>query len=157
MWSVKIRPKPGSTSLAARSFSDVGFVAGWISNFKLIPLLPAVGAGAISGAGLAVRACSNETPMDFSPGLARNARPRRGAVGYAWASSIPVLRRVTTPASPEDMLLRNGEVQYVCRNAARQSHGRSIRGPCRRCRHLRPYEVLPQARRPNVSQRLVVL
>jgi hypothetical protein len=30
---------------------------------------------------------------------------------------LPVLRRVTTPAPPEDMLLRNGEVQYVCRNA----------------------------------------
>jgi hypothetical protein len=46
---VKIRPKPGSTSLAARSFSDVGFIAGRISNFKLIPLFPAVRTGAISG------------------------------------------------------------------------------------------------------------
>jgi hypothetical protein len=54
---VKIRPKPGSTSLAARSFSDVGFVAGWISNFKLTPLLPALGTGAMSGAGLSLRAC----------------------------------------------------------------------------------------------------
>jgi hypothetical protein len=64
---VKIRPKPGSTSLAARSFSDVGFVAGRISNFKLIPLLSAVEPGAISGAGLALRACSNETAMGFLP------------------------------------------------------------------------------------------
>jgi hypothetical protein len=29
----------------------------------------------------------------------------------------------------DDMLLRNAEVQYVCRNAARQSHGSQIRGP----------------------------
>ena len=81
--------------------AGVGLVAGRISNFKLIPLPPAAGTAAISGAGLAVRVCSNETPMDFSPGLARNARLRRGAAGYAWASPLPVLRRVTTPASPE--------------------------------------------------------
>jgi hypothetical protein len=31
----------------------------------------------------------------------------------------------------DDMLLRNAEVQYVCRNAARQSHGSQIRGPNR--------------------------
>jgi hypothetical protein len=28
--------------------------------------------------------------------------------------------------SVEDMLLRDAEVQYVCRNAARQSHGSSF-------------------------------
>jgi hypothetical protein len=28
----------------------------------------------------------------------------------------------------EDMLLWNAEVQYVCRNAARQSYGQQIRG-----------------------------
>src|SRR5207237_2645022 len=45
------------------------------------------------------------------------------------ASPHPVLRRVTTATCPEDMLLRDGEVQYVCRYAARQSHGRPIRRP----------------------------
>jgi hypothetical protein len=33
----------------------------------------------------------------------------------------------------DDMLLWNAEVQYVCRNAARQSHGSQIRGPNRPC------------------------
>jgi hypothetical protein len=33
----------------------------------------------------------------------------------------------------DDMLLWNAEVQYVCRNAARQSHGSQIRGPNRHC------------------------
>jgi len=33
----------------------------------------------------------------------------------------------------DDMLLRNAEVQYVCRNAARQSHGSQIRWPNRHC------------------------
>src|SRR5258708_717967 len=38
MWSVKTRPKPGSTSLATRSFSGVGLDAGWMSNFMLMSL-----------------------------------------------------------------------------------------------------------------------
>src|SRR5258708_4120380 len=130
MWSVKIRPKPGSTSLAARSFSDVGFVAGWISNFKLIALLPAVGIGAVSGSGVALRACSNETPMAFSriDALA----PRAVALLITPGLHLHLLRsRLPCRHVPQDMLLRKAEVQYVCRNAARQSHGRQIRGPRR--------------------------
>jgi hypothetical protein len=61
MWSVKIRPKPGSASRAVRSCSGIGFGLGWISNFKLMALLPAlavhscfsgVGTGVIYDAGL---------------------------------------------------------------------------------------------------------
>src|SRR5712672_1459216 len=47
MLSVKTRPKPGSTSLATRSFSEVGLDAGWMSNFMLMSLAPAAGGGAV--------------------------------------------------------------------------------------------------------------
>src|SRR5436309_10792178 len=115
IWSVKTRPKPGSTSLAARSASDTGFAVGLISNF--IAVLPA----AEADAGLLAK----ETAMGILPGLARHPRPC--LVG--WASPAPVLRRVTTAARRQDTLLRDGEVQYVCRYAARQSHGRPICRP----------------------------
>src|SRR5689334_19172020 len=75
MWSVNTRPKPGSTSLAARSASDTGFALGLISNF--IAVLPAVGADA----GLLAK----ETAMGSLPGLARP--PRLCLVG--WASPVP--------------------------------------------------------------------
>jgi hypothetical protein len=42
MWSLKMRPKPGFSSLANRSFSDVGLAEGWMSNFKLIVSFPVI-------------------------------------------------------------------------------------------------------------------
>src|SRR5579871_4768760 len=39
MWSVKTRPKPGLASLSARSFSDVGFAVGRMSNFRFMALM----------------------------------------------------------------------------------------------------------------------
>jgi hypothetical protein len=73
-------------------------------------LLPAVGIGAISAAGLSLQACWLDS-LDFATtGLAAGFHRRHVF---------------------EDMLLRNAEVQYVCRNAARQSHGSQIRGPVR--------------------------
>ena len=59
-----------------------------------------------------------------------------GTVGLDFAALAlrpsPALRPVSIAVmSGEDMLLRNAEVQYVCRNAARQSHGSQIRGRCR--------------------------
>src|SRR3954465_4193946 len=51
MWSVKTRPNPGSTSLAARSLSDAGSVARWISN--VVQIAPSI--------------LSNETPIGLLP------------------------------------------------------------------------------------------
>jgi hypothetical protein len=39
----------------------------------LIALFPTLGTGAISGAGLSLRACSNETAMDFLPDRRKQA------------------------------------------------------------------------------------
>src|SRR4051794_26770273 len=62
MWSGKIRPKPGSTNLAARSLSDVGFCSGWISKPDQT---------------VSSRLAA-ETPMDLSPGLALARHGRAG-------------------------------------------------------------------------------
>ena len=78
----------------ARALSGVGFGVGWMSNFKLMTVLPALALP------LLLFRCRN--PARF-PG----------------------------PARPQDMLLRNAEVQYVCRYAARQSQRRPIRDRCR--------------------------
>jgi len=55
--------------------------AGRISKLKLMALLAAVAAVAISGAGLFLRACSNETAMGLSPGSTLRAVAR---FGYAY-------------------------------------------------------------------------
>jgi len=52
------------------------------------------------------------------------ARPRRGAVGYAWALAYTSLAAGFHPHMSVDMLLWKAEVQYGCRHTARQSHGR---------------------------------
>src|SRR5882757_2235262 len=91
--------------------------------------------GGLAGRGLDVE-CQPGVAIDsiernshgLSPGLTRIARPRLGAVGYAWPSAPPAWPVPRQPVA-DDMLLRNAEVQYVCRNAARQSHGSPIRGP----------------------------
>jgi hypothetical protein len=67
---------------------------------------------------------SNETPIGLSPGLTLIARPRRGAVGYAWALAYTSLAAGFHPHMSVDMLLWKAEVQYGCRYTARQSHGR---------------------------------
>src|ERR1700743_2457462 len=102
MWSLKTRPKPGSTSFAARALSGVGVTAGWISNFKLISLFPLFGPGVYR----------------LFPGLA-------GPIGLDLTTTglaAGFHRRHVL----EDMLLWSAEVQYVCRNAARQSYGQQI-------------------------------
>jgi len=79
--------------------------------------------------------------MDVTPGSALVSRLRRGAVGGRLVLQ-PALQPVSPPAHPQDMLLWNAEVQYVCRNAARQSHGQQIRGLGRNPgRHFRPSQA----------------
>src|SRR5262245_44850562 len=97
-----------------------------MSNFKLIPPLAAVGAGLVSSAlpALFWADISNATAIGFLPD--RRARPWSDAALFMTPGPAPLPQDV-----PEDMLLRNAEVQYVCRHAARQSHGRSNRGPRR--------------------------
>src|SRR5690349_1902578 len=87
-----------------------------MSKFKLIASLP-VGTGACR--------LAEETAMGFLPDWRSLDAPLLPVPGLAPSA----LRRVTTAAGHEDMLLRAGEVQYVCRYAARQSHGRPIRRP----------------------------
>ena len=81
------------------------------------------------------------TAMGHLPDLGANR-----AVGWFGTSPHPVLRRVTTAARPQDTLLRDGEVQYVCRYAARQSHGRPIRRP-------RPPSLASQGRLEHARKR----
>src|ERR1043166_4833624 len=108
-------------------------------------LLSAVGTGAISAPGLMSSSplirfradLSNETPMGSLPDGTPRLAARRGY--DAWTHPVP-------QSCPEDMLLRNAEVQYVCRHAARQSHGRSNRGCCRLCWPLGPLEKVTAAR-----------
>jgi hypothetical protein len=83
--------------------------------------------------------------MDFSPGLARNTRLRRGAVGYAWASPTTRLAAGYHIGSPvrtcfcgvakssmfAEMPLDNRTVDQFADLAA-------IAG------FVRPFEVLPQ-------------
>jgi len=45
------------------------------------------------------------------------------------ASPYPSCGGLPQPPALKDMLLRHDEVQYVCRYAARQSHGRPIHRP----------------------------
>src|SRR4051812_11445382 len=94
MWSVKIRPKPGSTSLAARSFSKVGFCVGLISKSDQ----------AVSSI------LATETPMDSSPGLAL-----RGTVAPAGSTSSldRPQNRFPPRARCEDGLWQGAEVQYA--------------------------------------------
>src|SRR3954453_11894826 len=78
MWSVKMRPKPGSASFAARSFSEVGFGDGWIS--KLDQAVWSILAA--------------ETPMDLSPGL---ALAPYGRTGWFYVNSAPPAKPVASP------------------------------------------------------------
>jgi hypothetical protein len=55
----------------------------------------------------------------------------------------------------KEMLLWKAEVQYGCRNAARQSHGQQIRGS-RRHPKLSP-AVIIGGKRLNISSPLIVL
>ena len=80
---------------------------------QLIPLLPAVATGAISGAGLTSAVLlrtdlSNETPMgllpDWRAGHASLTRP--AGFGLIWTGAYHA------NTSLADMLLRNAEVQY---------------------------------------------
>src|ERR1700759_3460464 len=118
MLSVKTRPKPGSTSLAARSFSEVGLAVGRMSNVML-PMLP--------GAGVIFRAALSETAKETAMALSRIEAPGQPQP----KAPFTPFGRLPHPAlsgSPDrqDMLLPDAEVQYVCRCAARQSHGQSM-------------------------------
>jgi hypothetical protein len=59
--------------------------------------------------------------------------------------------------SLEDMLLRNAEVQYVCRNAARQSHGSSFAAVAAIAGFFRLPDTTPGSKRLKVSSWLAVL
>jgi hypothetical protein len=59
--------------------------------------------------------------------------------------------------SVEDMLLWNAEVQYVCRNAARQSHGSSFAAVAAIARFFRLTDTSPGPKRLKVSSWLAVL
>src|ERR1041385_7058067 len=90
MWSVKIRPNPGSTSFAARSLSEVGFGEGRMS--KLDQVVSSILAA--------------ETAMDLSPGW---ALARRGRAGWFYVKSGPPAKR----PDHKDRLWRVAEVQYA--------------------------------------------
>jgi hypothetical protein len=98
-----------------------------MSNFKLM-VLPSASPGLLAR----FRAeLSNETPIEIPmaslPDRRSGCASAAALLWFAWTVALtPALRPVTTPAVLEDMLLRNGEVQYVCRHAARQPYGRSI-------------------------------
>jgi len=92
---------------------------------------------------------SNETPIETPIENPMASLPDRRDISasaaalfwFAWTVALPVaLRPVTTPAVLEDMLLRNGEVQYVCRHAARQPYGRSIAAAAAWFGPLGPFE-----------------
>jgi hypothetical protein len=58
----------------------------------------------------------------------------------------------------EDMLLRDAEVQYVCRYAARQSHGSSFAvAVAAIAGFFRLLDMSPGSKRPKVSSWLAVL
>jgi len=127
-------------------------------------LLPAVGTGAISGSGLIspdlvalVRAdLSNETPMGSLPDrrdMHGGAVALFGSLGFSHACLAAGYHGCT----PLDMLLPDAEVQYVCRYAARQSHGRSIRCCCRCPAFSSRFETPPRAKRSIISSGPIVL
>jgi hypothetical protein len=115
-----------------------------MSNFKLIAVFSEAETGAAAAPGLLDRfraELSNETPMALSRIGAKVApAPRRGYWFVRTSPSSPRLRPVTTPHVLEDMLLWNGEVQYVCRHAARQSYGRLIAAAAAWFGPLGPFE-----------------
>src|SRR3954451_16411035 len=90
MWSVQIRPKPGSASFAARSFSEVGFGDGWIS--KLDQAVWSILAA--------------ETPMDLSPGL---ALAPYGRAGWFYVNSGPAAKPVAILGVPGEGFGRSGK------------------------------------------------
>src|ERR1700759_625415 len=136
MLSVKTRPKPGSTSLAARSLSEVGLAVGRISNVMLPTL---------SGAGVNFRAALSETAKETAMALSRIVAPwpaiAKGAVYSFWTGPAPGF---LGGPDRQDMLLPNAEVQYVCRCAARQSHGRPMRSSRRRVALSSRFETSPR-------------
>src|ERR1700759_1606885 len=146
MLSVKTRPKPGSTSFAARSLSEVGLAVGRMSNVMLPTL---------SGAGVIFRAALSEIAMAFSRILSRlGPATARGAVYSFWTGPAPGF---LGGPDRQDMLLPNAEVQYVCRCAARQSHGHSMRGCCRSHALSSRFETSPRTERSNISSWSIVL
>src|SRR3954469_14996117 len=89
-----MRPKPGSASFAARSFSEVGFGDGWIS--KLDQAVWSILAA--------------ETPMDLSPGL---ALAPCGRAGWFYVNSGPPAKRSLSQIVSQDRLWQEREVQYA--------------------------------------------
>jgi hypothetical protein len=59
--------------------------------------------------------------------------------------------------SGEDMLLRDAEVQYVCRNAARQSHGSPFAADAAIVGLFLLPDTSPRSKRLKVSSWLAVL
>src|SRR4051794_2227856 len=91
MWSVKTRPNPGSTSLAARSLSDVGSVAGWTSN--VVQIAPSI--------------LSNETPIGLLPAC-------QAPMALADSMSSPACPQKRLPCSDaQHGLWQNSEVRYA--------------------------------------------
>ncbi|MBR0693792.1 hypothetical protein [Bradyrhizobium lablabi] len=98
-----------------------------MSNFKFIPLLSAVEGRRNSSTGL------------FSSDLLPDLTTTSLAAGFRYQHAV------------EDMLLRNAEVQYVWRYAARQSHGSPNCGANRRHEHHQAVSDAVSGIRLNVS------
>jgi hypothetical protein len=116
-----------------------------MSNVMLPPL---------AGAGLIFRAVLSETAMALSRMIALGPAKAKGAVYSFWTGPAPGL---SGDPDRQDMLLPNAEVQYVCRCAARQSHGQSMRGSRRRAALSSRFETSPRTKRSKISPRLIVL
>jgi len=71
----------------------------------------------------------------------------RPAPSLGYGAVYDALNPPCTLPHVEDMLLWNGEVQYVCRHAARQSHGRSNCGCCRLPALSSPWKTSPRTER----------
>jgi hypothetical protein len=121
-----------------------------MSNFKLIPLLPALGF----------------PPLRPSVGT-RDFQLRADLVWLpahlVWTSQSKVFVRAGLAAGVrcrhvvEDMLLRDAEVQYVCPNAARQSHGSPFAAVAAIVGFFLLPDTSPRSKRLKVSSWLAVL
>src|SRR3974390_1435960 len=97
-----------------------------MSKFTLIVLFPVAGTGAIAGLTSPGPLSRCRADLSNETAMASSIAPRRCL--FVGLQPCPPFRPVTTAARPQDTLLWNAEVQYVCRNAARQSYGQQIRG-----------------------------
>jgi hypothetical protein len=109
----------------------------------------------LSGAGVNFRAALSETAKETAMALSRmialiGPATAKGAVYSFWTGPAPGF---LGGPDRQDMLLPNAEVQYVCRCAARQSHGHSMRG----CSLSSRFETSPRTKRSNISSWLIVL